>query len=199
MASTPKFNAKNLHYEKPEPAFLRRLRGEAASAGGGDSDRLNVQHARTGKKARLEMDDDDGPTIAYEYAGGGNVGREEYEALTKVAKAKSDDGDGATIEGEGKGGGEGGGKGREDHGSGSGAVDDGGEEREKQKVADVGGVKKRKAGKIVGGEDDGDVEQTQTKGGAVARSITTTTTTTTKSKSSKKQKKVKLSFDEPDS
>src|SRR5271163_16993 len=82
MASTPKFNVKNLHFEKQEPEFLRKLRGEAA--GRGDIDRHEVQQARPGKKPRLEMDDDDGPTIVYEDeagASGGNVGREEYEML----------------------------------------------------------------------------------------------------------------------
>jgi hypothetical protein len=193
MSSTPKFNAKNLHYEKQEPAFLRRLRGEAVGAGGGDSDRLNVQHARPGKKPRLEMgdDDEDGPTVVYEgEAGapdGGNVGREEYEALMKAKKADGgkdlgkQDGEGDALR------------------SGVGA----GEEREKQKVADVGGAKKRKVGKVVGGEDDHvvAVEQGESRAGLDARhaSATATTATATKSKPSKKQKKVKLSFDEPDS
>jgi Domain of unknown function (DUF4604) len=198
MASTPKFNAKNLHYEKPEPAFLRRLRGQAIGAGGGDADRLNVQHARPGKKPRLEMDgDDDGPTIAYEDEGGGNVGRKEYEALTKATSGS----DGGRVGVDGEAVDKAGGNGAVASGEGDGAV----EEREKQKVADVGGggvKKKRKVGKVVGGEDDADVEKAEAEGGAGARpqtSTSTSTTATTKSKSSKKQKKVKLSFDEPDS
>lgn len=195
MAS--KFNAKNMHYEKQEPAFLRRFRSEAA--GGGDMDRHSVQTARPGKKPRLEMDEDDGPTIVYESEGGGNVGREEYEALTK-SKVDVDDGEMVGHQGEGKiskDGGEGKGEGGvgEDTKNGkslamSGAGAAGDEpEREKQKVADVGGMKKRKAGKIVGGEDN----EVETTVGPVARP-----TTSSKSKPSKAQKKVKLSFDEPD-
>src|SRR5271154_3316946 len=144
MASTPKFNAKNLHFEKQEPAFLRKLRGEAA--GRGDIDRHEVQQARPGKKPRLEMDDDDGPTIVYEDeagASGGNVGREEYEMLMKGKGKGEGEGAGKGDEGKGEGQGEGAGAGK-----GGGDVESasgGGEEREreKQKVAEVGVMKKR--------------------------------------------------------
>lgn len=191
MASTPKFHAKNLHYEKQEPAFLRRLRGEAIGVGG-DADRLNVQHARPGKKPRLEMDaDDDGPTVVYAgeagvATGANGVGREEYEALTKVEVQAPEGGDA-----------------REDVASRERMV----KERDKQRVADVGHVKKRKAGKAIGGQEEvhhADTEQAkrhEESGAHVitrAATIAATTTDGTKLKPSKKQKKVKLSFEEPD-
>jgi Domain of unknown function (DUF4604) len=184
MASTPKLNAKNLHFEKQEPAFLQKLRGEAA--GRGDSDRHEVQQARPGKKPRLEMDDDSGPTIVFEdeagFSSGGNVGRKEYEMLMK-----------------GKGKGEGTGKGDEGEVEGQGestSVDKGGEERERQKVAEVGGVKKRKVGKVVAGEGEEPKVGTKTSAGADRTAEFARPQVKPKAKASKK--KVKLSFDEPD-
>ena len=181
MASTPKFNAKNLHFEKQEPAFLQKLRGEAA--GRGDSDRHEVQQARPGKKPRLERDDDNGPTIVFEdeagVSTGGNVGREEYEMLMK---------------------GEGTGKGDEEEAEGQGestGVGKGGDEREKQKVAEVGGIKKRKVGKVVAGE--GEEPKASTKSSAGADKTAGSTKTQVKPKVKASKKKVKLSFDEPDS
>lgn len=66
------FKAKDLHYEKQEPAFLRKLRGEV----GGD--RHNVAIARP-QKPRLDRDDDDGPTIVDE--GGNSLTQEEFDTL----------------------------------------------------------------------------------------------------------------------
>lgn len=66
------FNAKNLHYEKQEPAFLRKLRAENTS------DRHNFSIARP-RKLRLETGDDDGPTIVDER--GENVTEKEYQDL----------------------------------------------------------------------------------------------------------------------
>jgi Domain of unknown function (DUF4604) len=66
------FNAKNLHYEKQEPAFLRRLRNENTS------DRHNVSIARP-RKPRLQTGDDDGPTIVDEQ--GENLTEQEYQDL----------------------------------------------------------------------------------------------------------------------
>src|SRR5271156_1288106 len=75
MAENTKFNAKNLAYSAPEPAFLRRLRGEH----GGD--RSNLQITRP-KKSRLEMEDEeDGPTMVDET--GGVVTKEELEEMNK--------------------------------------------------------------------------------------------------------------------
>lgn len=194
MASTPKFNAKTLHFEKQEPAFLQKLRGEAA--GRGDSDRHEVQQARPGKKPRLEMDDDNGPTIVFEdeagFSSGGNVGREEYEMLMK-GKGKGDGtGKGDEGEVEGQGGSTGVGKGGEDVESASG----GGEEREKQRVVGVGGIKKRKVGKVVAGE--GEEPEAGTKTSAGIDRTTEFAKPQVKPKAKASKKKVKLSFDEPD-
>jgi hypothetical protein len=198
MASTPKFNAKNLHFEKQEPAFLRKLRGEAA--GRGDIDRHEVQQARPGKKPRLEMDDDDGPTIVYEDeagASGGNVGREEYEMLMKGKGKGEGEGAGKGDEGKGEGQGEGAGagKGGEDIESASGGGEE--REREKQKVAEVGVMKKRKAVKVVVGQ--GEEPETGTKPSAGVGRTAESAKPQVKPKAKASKKTVKLSFDEPDS
>ena len=200
MASTPKFNAKNLHFEKQEPAFLRKLRGEAA--GRGDIDRHEVQQARPGKKPRLEMDDDDGPTIVYEDeagASGGNVGREEYEMLMKGKGKGESEGAGKGDEGkvEGQGEGAGAGKGGDDVESASGGGEEKEGEREKQKVAEVGVMKKRKMGKVVVGQGEEPEAGIKTSAGADRTAESAKPQVKPKAKASKKT--VKLSFDEPDS
>ena len=198
MASTPKFNTKNLHFERQEPAFLRKLRDEAA--GRGDSDRHEVQQARPGKKPRLEMADDDGPTIVYEDevgASGGNVGREEYEMLIKEKGKGKGEGVGEGDEGEVEGQGEGAsaGKGGEDVESASGGGEE--REREKQKVAEVGVMKKRKVGKVVVGQGEEPETGTKTSAGVDRTAESAKPQVKPKAKASKKT--VKLSFDEPDS
>jgi Domain of unknown function (DUF4604) len=66
------FNATNLHYEKQEPAFLRRLRSE------NNSDRHQVSVARP-RKPRLENGDDDEPTIVDEK--GETLTEKQYQQL----------------------------------------------------------------------------------------------------------------------
>lgn len=66
------FNAKKLHYEKQEPAFLRRLRSENTS------DRQQVSIARP-RNPRLENGDDDEPTIVDEQ--GETLTQKEYQQL----------------------------------------------------------------------------------------------------------------------
>jgi Domain of unknown function (DUF4604) len=66
------FNAKNLHYEKQEPAFLRRLRSENTS------DRQQVSTARP-RNPRLENGDDDEPTIVDEQ--GETLTQNQYQQL----------------------------------------------------------------------------------------------------------------------
>jgi hypothetical protein len=194
MASTPKFNAKSLHFERQEPAFLQKLRDQAA--GRGDSDRHEVQQARPGKKPRLEMDDDDGPMIVYEDeagASGGNVGREEYEMLMKGKGEGVGKGDEGEAEGQGEGAGAG--KGGEEVENASGGGEE--REREKQKVAEVGVMKKRKAVKVVVGQ--GEEPETGTKPSAGVGRTAESAKPQVKPKAKASKKTVKLSFDEPDS
>jgi hypothetical protein len=126
-------NSKNLHYEKNEPAFLRKLRGEHGS------DRNNFQAARP-KRDRLANDEDDGPTMVDEE--GASVSKEDYEAMMngkKVAAKSNEAGldDLKDIEG----------------------TKDGeiyqDTPTEKQKMAEVGAAKKRKQIKVVGEDLEG--------------------------------------------
>jgi len=170
------FNAKNLHYEKQEPAFLRKLRGEH----GGD--RHNVQIARPKKDRLKTTDEDDGPTIVDE--SGEVVGREEYEAMTGGNGAGDygvDGGAKEVIEAEQ-----------------SAEKEKANERPEKQKVADIGGPRKRKAVKVIG-EDDVDAKivkaerEADGRGNSKAENLKNG-----KTKPPKRAKKVKLSFGEPE-
>lgn len=179
--------ANKLHYEKQEPAFLRRLRGEHSASDG----RQNIQFARPKKDRLKPADDDDEPTIVGE--DGEVVGKEEFQRLVKgnvddggEARGKdSEVGEGEVVRTE---------EDLEKERAGNKK-----EERERQKVAEVGGPRKRKAVKVVGGEGAGDVEDTKVidqptngkDGGFPGVNLGKP-----KSKPDKKAKKVKLSFDE---
>lgn len=176
------FNAKNLEYNKQEPAFLRKLRGEY----GGLDGRHNVQIARP-KKDRLKTGDgdEDDPVIVDEQ--GELVGKEEFERRQKqgvdsteqagVDEVKDDD-------------------------------DATGKEQlsERQKVTEIGSsgtLKKRKAAKVVGAEDDdGDKEGEATSSTIEKENKKGGVETAAKKKdvgaAKKKGKKIKLSFDEPE-
>lgn len=73
------FNAKNLSYDRSEPAFLRRLKGEATA--GRDTDRHERPAIRPRGRARHSAnDDDDAPTYVLEESGDA-LSKAEYEAL----------------------------------------------------------------------------------------------------------------------
>ena len=163
------FNAKNLHYEKQEPAFLRKLRGEHSS------DRHNVQIARP-KKSRIGTGDDDGPTIVDE--AGGDVSKEEYEQLLngeeEPAKLEQTNAEG-TLEVS------------TEVAKTSNSIG----EHERQRVAEIGGPKKRKHAKVVGE----DVEEKSAKKSSPKQSESINDEP--KSRTKGKKKLIKLSFDEP--
>lgn len=164
------FNAKNLHYEKQEPAFLRRLKGE------NNYDRLQVSIARP-RNPRLETrDDDDGPTIVDEQ--GKSVTEQEYLDLLDN-NPRSDIGP-------------------KNESSNSGldanpdhqlplpeAIDNEAGKQGILHVVEVSGPKKRKPVKVVAAEPDSDPEAESNK-------------QENKPKTKPKKKKVKLSFDDPD-
>ncbi|KAL2429598.1 hypothetical protein ABEF95_007963 [Exophiala dermatitidis] len=181
------FNAKNLSYNKQEPAFLRKLKGEF----GGLDGRHNVQIARP-KKDRLKTgDDDDDPVILDEQ--GERVEKEEFERRRRegdeVKESTPTETGEAKVEGE----------------SGTNA------ERERQKVTEIGSstaLKKRKVGKVVGAEDEGEPDgkhethEPPKKAQAAQKEAEDGESTNTKKPGSgaakKKAKKIKLSFDDPD-
>lgn len=181
------FNAKNLQYNKQEPAFLRRLKGEYV----GQDGRQTYQAPRP-KRDRLKSgDDDDDPVIVDEQ--GETVNKEEFERRVN-GEEPAEDGTKVDLE-PGK---------DDDDGSASLAAAKNSSER--QKVSEIGGSaasKKRKVGKVVGGEED--------LGGSASEASRGVRTTTeadsgaavpikkdTAAPKKKKGKKIKLSFDEPD-
>ena len=69
--------AKNLHFVAKEPAFLRRLRGEADTSVASSSRTVNQDLRR---RAIKTSDEDDGPTYVLEESGS-TITRAEYDAL----------------------------------------------------------------------------------------------------------------------
>lgn len=187
------FNAKNLQYNKQEPAFLRRLKGEYV----GQDGRQNYQAPRP-KRDRLKAgDEDDDPVIVDDQ--GETIGKEDFERRMRGDDAGEDSKDdvGATRPSEGN---DEGRFGKDEPETSTVKTS------ERQKVTEIGGeavMKKRKVGKVVGGDED-------LEGGArdVLRSASGTKgeddeAVAPKSKDStvakkKRGKKIKLSFDEPD-
>ncbi|KAH9866973.1 hypothetical protein IAQ61_007563 [Plenodomus lingam] len=157
------FKAKDLQFDSSQPAFLQRLRGQLQS---GDSARHEQPIARN-KKAK-ENDEDDAPTYVLEDTNQ-SLTKEEYEALLSGKESKEDQD--ATAKTESPDSAE-------------------GPAKSKDKIVQVGGsVKKRKAAKIIGDEQDADTTQHQDSSqmnGKVAK------------KPKKKGKAVKLTFGDED-
>ena len=174
--------AKDLTYNKEQPAFLERLR---AQHGG---DRSNVQFSRP-KKDRLKTGDadEDEPTIVDEQ--GETVARAEWEERLNTER-DGDDGAKNTDDGN-----------VEKGGKRIGGSDSAEAQREKQHVAGIGTGKKRKAAKVVTYEIDSDKEGTVDQAIATRKNSDTKLTSTIQeptAKPKKKGKKIKLSFDGPD-
>ncbi|KAK2780774.1 hypothetical protein FQN53_000994 [Emmonsiellopsis sp. PD_33] len=166
------FNAKNLSYDKNEPAFLRRLRGQYGDGSGFRNDRPNPRPTK-----KRDADDDDAPTYVDEESNE-VISKEEYEALVKG------DSEDKVAEDAGNN--------NEDGSNETKALDtttSAGEEskaatetpgpKAKQQVAEIGGAKKRKQGKVIGDDaTEPDAKKPQT------------------SRKPKLKKKIKLSFDD---
>lgn len=182
------FNAKSLEYNKQEPAFLRKLRGEF----GGLDGRHNVQIARP-KKDRLKTGDvDDDPVIVDEQ--GELVEKEEFERRMNA-------GDDATEPAE---------NGKADPGAEAQGDAESQRSTERQKVMEIGAatnLKKRKAVKVVGEEGEDDVDDGPNNTGSDSKRVIHKKPETSENKATKKKeqgvakkkgKKIKLSFDDPD-
>ncbi|KIW21551.1 hypothetical protein PV08_02131 [Exophiala spinifera] len=182
------FNAKNLQYNKQEPSFLRKLKGEY----GGLDGRSNVQIARP-KKDRLKTGDgdEDEPLIVDE--SGETVEKAEFERRQRQGSQTVLE-DGSSTE-----------KAERDS--------KGGEQQqqqsERQKVTEIGSsanAKKRKVGKVVTSDEvddqgDGNAEdgQSKTKNAQKPKSEDKDgreVKTPKKDQPKKKGKKIKLSFDD---
>lgn len=186
------FNAKNLQYNKQEPAFLRRLKGDYV----GQDGRQTYQAPRPQRDRMKAGDDDDDPVIVDEQ--GETVAKEEFERRVNAdeggeSSAKTKLGDHETKEGL-----EPGKDGPEDLEAKNG---------ERQKVSEVGGSaasKKRKVGKVVGGEEEDlqnpvlDGSRNASKKSGASAEVAVSKNKDSAAAKKKKGKKIKLSFDEPD-
>jgi hypothetical protein len=171
--------SEKLEFQKQEPSFLRKLREQHGGP------RNNIQHARP-KKDRLRTGEDgeDDPVIVDE--AGEDVGKEEWEERLRREK------EGATEEGDET----------ETGKNNGGESTDAPISRQKQKTADIGSIKKRKAAKVIG-EDEPEQETKSTKyADAKPKAEEEASEARPKevvgSKPKKKAKKIKLSFDEPE-
>jgi Domain of unknown function (DUF4604) len=159
-----KITPKNLHYDDSLPPFLARLRANNASSDG----RHEYHTARPKKPRNAEEDAEDEP-VYFDAGTGETLTKNEWEAKESTLEAEKTEGSG-NKEGAGPG--------------------EGTEGKEsKQKLTAIGSSKKRKAGKVVGGNDEeepADLGKKPVHKPEVKK--------LEKEKSAKKGKKIKLSF-----
>ncbi|KAH7342842.1 hypothetical protein BKA65DRAFT_504936 [Rhexocercosporidium sp. MPI-PUGE-AT-0058] len=162
-----KITSKNLHYDDSLPPFLARLR---ANNNAGDG-RHEYTVARP-KKARTAEDEAEDEPVYFDEGSGETLTKSEWEAREAV---EEDEKEGGKAEG----GVESAVKGEEGK--------DG-----KEKVAAIGASKKRKAGKVVGGEEEDEIPAAKAAVDKMASNQPGKKVE--KGKSTKKGKKIKLSF-----
>jgi hypothetical protein len=130
-----KISAKNLHYDQKLPPFLARLRGEAAGNNDGP-DPLLVRNRRHAKPRSAPEEAEDGPLILDEEGNavsGVRVGVD--GTVTETEKKDADDKE-------------------EDKNAGKAAEEKEEEQlKHKEKTAGIGATKKRKAVKVIGGDE----------------------------------------------
>ncbi|KAK2605747.1 hypothetical protein N8I77_008562 [Diaporthe amygdali] len=189
-----KITGKNLHYDQTLPPFLARLKGQHA-ADADSPDPILASRRRQAKPRSASEDaedaplivDDDGNVVAgVEVAADGTV-----NANPEEAGAGGEDGDSKGADGDKDAGVEG------KEGASAGRGD---------KVATIGGSKKRKVGKVVGADVDDDEgqenqglakeEKASVKGQDKKAAADDKTKAPAKAK--KKAKKIKLSFGDDD-
>ncbi|KAH6680442.1 hypothetical protein B0J14DRAFT_470359 [Halenospora varia] len=131
-----KITPKNLHYDDSLPPFLARLKAGQASSDG----RHEFTVARP-KKARNPEDDAEDEPVYFNEDTGETLTKKEWEdkEAGEDAKADAETEKGGEVEKE--------------------EEKDVKENKEKEKLAAIGASKKRKVGKIVGGDDDEDQDR----------------------------------------
>lgn len=185
-----KFNSKNFSYDAKPPPFLAALQAQAAGHSSNGPDPLSAGRRRAGKKRSASEDAEDVPLVVDEQ---GNVVALTVDKDGAVAAGQHDDPrdvDAAAADGSAK--------------------TDSAETAEKQDTESkisIGG-RKRKFGKVVGGDEDADDKEKATatetrhgkdapgKGDKDAGKDGKDGKTTGDKKPKKKSTKIKLSFDE---
>lgn len=200
MSQQTKITPKNLTYDTTLPPFLARLHGQSqAAADGGPDPMLAARRRPTGRVRTASEEAEDAPVVVDER---GNVVQLGADGEVVV----DDDGEIAhRADGDG-------GKGESASAEKDGEVIRKKEQKETAKVAGIGATKKRKVGRVVGGDeggdddDDGDKgEKTGRKNDATKGTTKTAATSTEKPATAaaakphkKKAKKIKLSFGDDD-
>ena len=159
-----KITPKNLSYDNTLPPFLQRLQANNASLDG----RSKFQSARPKKPRSAEEDAEDEP-VYFDEGSGETLTKKEWEEKDKAEDAGED----KKAESWG---------GRKDLAT------------EKEKIAAIGVSKKRKAGKVVGGDDEDEKGDTVAELKKVGKTEKSEGKKVEKGKSAKKGKKIKLSF-----
>jgi hypothetical protein len=159
-----KITPKNLHYDDTLPPFLARLRTNNASQDG-----RHEYHVARPQKARTAEDKAEDEPVYFDEGTGETLTKTEWEA--KDAALETEAG-----QGEGK-----------DEARTEGAKD---MRVSTEKIAAIGSSKKRKAGKVVGADE----EEVAPESGKKSMSQPEISKKVEKGKSAKKGKKIKLSF-----
>ncbi|KAL4816871.1 hypothetical protein BDW67DRAFT_184337 [Aspergillus spinulosporus] len=166
------FNAKNLAYDSKEPAFLQRLRSQFGNSSGGLE--------RPSQRPRRVRDDKDDDEPTYIDAESNEViSKEDYEAMVKC-------GDPETKQPK---------NGVEDRDAVANQDEDSKKAEttiSKQKLAEIGGPRKRKQAKVVGDEVEGNEAEGVEKEEVLPKELGLQNPKQKK----KKKKKIKLSFEE---
>jgi hypothetical protein len=163
-----KITPKNLSYDSTLPPFLQRLQANNSSHDG----RNEFQSARP-KKPRSAEDDAEDEPVYFDEESGETLTKKEWEEKDKAGEVGEEVNDGLDgKEGEKSFGGE-------------------KKEAEKEKIAAIGVSKKRKAGKVVGAEDE---DENGNVIGDIKHVAKPEAKRVEKGKSAKKGKKIKLSF-----
>lgn len=139
-----KITPKNLSYDTTLPPFLARMRGEAAGSSYGGPDPILAAQRRPARKRTSAEDEEDAPLVVDESGhavGGVSVGRDGTVTEREAAE-------GAVAESEGAE--------KREGGDGDGAGE-GDKVKDAEKMAGIGAGKKRKVGRVVGGDVDADV------------------------------------------
>lgn len=161
-----KITSKNLHYDDSLPPFLARLKANNAASDG----RHEYTVARP-KKARTAEDEAEDEPVYFDERSGETLTKSEWEAreagFEEGKEGEKADGEESAVKAE---------LGKEG----------------KEKVAAIGGGKKRKAGKVVGGDEED--EATPLKKAVMETKASIPGKKTEKGKGVKKGKKIKLSF-----
>jgi hypothetical protein len=168
-----KITPKNLSYDSTLPPFLARLQSAP-------QERNEFQAARPKKQRTAEDEAEDEP-VYFDEGSGETLTKREWEEKDNAEEAKAEEGKEVTGDGENK----------------VGEIKEG-----KKKVAAIGVGKKRKVGKVVGGDEEEDDDTAPNPKTSKVVKLEgegkKTDAAKSKGKTAKKGKKIKLSFGDED-